>query len=277
MNAPENLQIRRAETQADYRACQEAQRLAWGITEESYLVPIATLVGANLHGGLVLGAFRPDGTAVGLSFAFLGRVGGRIGLYSQLTGVVPSHQGQGLGYALKQEQFSIARAEGLPFVAWAFDPLQSGNAHFNLDKLGATASVYIDDMYGPRSDALNAGVPTDRVLAIWEADPQLPPPVRPSSADESRLPRLVTCGPTIDDAPLTTSVRELGSPPFLVVEFPARIAELRARHPAAAERWRKAVRQGLRDAFSSGYRAIGVWRPSDPTGSRRCGYVLANH
>ena len=36
-------------------------------------IPIATMVGANLHGGLVLGAFRPDGEAVAMSFAFLGR------------------------------------------------------------------------------------------------------------------------------------------------------------------------------------------------------------
>ena len=51
--------IRRAAVPADYRACQDAQRRAWGIVEDGYLVPIATLVGANLHGGLVLGAFRP--------------------------------------------------------------------------------------------------------------------------------------------------------------------------------------------------------------------------
>ena len=65
----DEITIRRAETLADYRACQEAQRQAWGITEEGYVVPIATMVGAKLHGGLVLGAFLPDGEAVGMSFA----------------------------------------------------------------------------------------------------------------------------------------------------------------------------------------------------------------
>src|SRR3954465_15770606 len=118
------IDVRRAATPAEYRACQDAQRRAWGITEDHAVGPVATLVGAQLHGGLVLGAFLPDGSAVGLSFAFLGRIGGRLGLYSQLTGVVPGQQGRGIGGRLKQAQWQIARDEGLELIAWAFDPLQ---------------------------------------------------------------------------------------------------------------------------------------------------------
>src|SRR3954462_15008457 len=111
------ITIRRAETTADYRALQAAQRSAWGIVEEGYVVPIATLVGAQLHGGLVLGAFLPDGSAAGLSFAFLGRIGGRLGLYSQLTGIVPEYQDRGLGGRLKLAQRDFARSEGLSCIA----------------------------------------------------------------------------------------------------------------------------------------------------------------
>src|SRR3954464_6443316 len=118
----EAITIRRAETIADYRACQEAQRRAWGIAEENYVVPVATMVGAQHHGGLVLGAFLPDGEAVGLSFAFLGRTEGRLCLYSQLTGVVPGYQDRGIGYRLKTYQQEFARAEDVPCIAWAFDP-----------------------------------------------------------------------------------------------------------------------------------------------------------
>src|SRR5271163_4380223 len=98
------IMIRRAETVADYRACQIAQRQAWGITEEGYVIPVATMVGANLHGGLVLGAFLPNGEAVAMSFAFLGRIEGRLCLYSQLTGVVAGYQSRGLGYRIKLMQ-----------------------------------------------------------------------------------------------------------------------------------------------------------------------------
>ena len=39
------ITLRRAESVADYHACQDAQRLAWGITEDGYVIPIATMVG----------------------------------------------------------------------------------------------------------------------------------------------------------------------------------------------------------------------------------------
>src|SRR5947208_10581522 len=115
------ITIRRAESVDDYRACQDAQRRAWGLTEDSYVLPIATMVGAQLHGGLVLGAFLPGGEAAGVSFAFLGRVDGRLCFYSQLTGVVPGRQSGGLGYQLKQAQRTHALEAGIESIAWAFD------------------------------------------------------------------------------------------------------------------------------------------------------------
>ncbi len=167
-----DITIRPASSPDDYRACQEAQRGAWGLAEENYVVPVATMIGAQLHGGLVLGAFLDDGRAVGVSFAFLGRVNGRLCLYSQLTGIVPGYQDKGLGTQLKLAQRDFALNQNIEVIAWAFDPLQSGNARFNLDKLGASASHYIVDMYGPRTDALSADTPTDRLIAEWETSPK---------------------------------------------------------------------------------------------------------
>lgn len=256
----EEWTIRPAKTPADYVACQEAQRQAWGITDESYIVPIATLVGANLHGGLVLGAFRPDGTAAGLSFGFLGRIGGRLGLYSQLTGIVPEFQGKGLGRQLKQSQFAWAVEQGLEVVAWAFDPLQAGNAHFNFDVLGATGRQYVDNMYGPRNDPLNAGVPTDRLIAEWK-----------TASSPRPLPKLPT--DPIHNLPQLTGWTE-PQDPLVLVELPANIQHLRQEDPAAAEQWRSQVRNGLTLAFSQGYRAIGTIR-EEAEGRRRCFYLLS--
>ncbi len=185
----DEITIRRAETIADYRACQEAQRLAWGISDEGYLIPVATMVGANLHGGLVLGAFRPSGEAVAMSFAFLGRIDGRLCLYSQLTGVVPAYQSRGLGYRIKVCQREIARAEGIELIVWAFDPLQAGNAHFNLTRLGATAGRYIENMYGERTDALNAGVRTDRLIVEWRTSDAAPLVL--ARSELASIPRLI--------------------------------------------------------------------------------------
>ena len=183
--------------------------------DEGYVVPIATMVGANLHGGLVLGAFLPDGQAVAMSFAFLGRIEGRLCLYSQLTGVLPAYQSRGLGYSIKIHQRDLARAEGIGKIAWAFDPLQAGNAYFNLHAPRRYARRYIENMYGPRTDALNAGMPTDRLIAEWDIK------VEPEEArsfllpDQSSLPHLIEVG---GEADLLVPVRvnfEMGSSPVL--------------------------------------------------------------
>ena len=265
------ITIRRAASVADYRACQDAQRRAWGLAEESYVVPIATLVGAQLHGGLVLGAFLPDGTAVGVSFAFLGRIEGRLCLYSQLTGVVPGYQAHGLGGRLKHAQRAIARAEGLDLIAWAFDPLQAGNARFNLARLGATAGRYVEDMYGPRTDALNAGLPTDRLIAEWETADRPRPEF---DAAALALPRAIATTERPDGEWDVAGVELPAGAPRVLLEIPADINDLRAHDARRAERWRLAVRQGFLAAFGAGYRAVGFLR--DESGERRrCFYLLA--
>jgi predicted GNAT superfamily acetyltransferase len=275
----EEITIRRAETVADYRACQEAQRRAWGITEDGYLIPVATMVGANLHGGLVLGAFRPDGEAVAMSFAFLGRIEGRLGLYSQLTGVVPGYQSQGLGYRIKIHQRDFARAEGIETIAWAFDPLQAGNAHFNLVRLGASVGRYIDNMYGERTDALNAGVPTDRLIAEWDTTKDSNAGIRPDAA--TVYPRLINTtaeqGSESDRDAVPVPVGGLPWPyhesSSLLLEIPADIARLRRDRPDLAEKWRLAVRNAFQSAFADGYRAASFVRDETVT-PRRAFYVL---
>ncbi len=274
----DEITIRRAETVADYRACQDAQRRAWGIGEDGYLIPVATMVGANLHGGLVLGAFLPDGQAVAMSFAFLGRIEGRLCLYSQLTGVVPGYQSQGLGYRIKMHQRDFAQAEGIGLIAWAFDPLQAGNAHFNLARLGATAGRYVENMYGERTDALNAGVPTDRLIAEWDTGKESNPGIRPDVA--TVLPRLINTtaeqgGASGPDAAPTggMSVQHFDDRPSLLIEIPADIARLRRDRPELAERWRLAVREAFQAAFAAGYRAISFVRDETVT-PRRVFYVL---
>ena len=248
----DKITIRRAETLAEYHACQDAQRLAWGITEDGYLVPIATLVGANLNGGLVLGAFLADGRAIAMSFGFLGRVKGRLCLYSQLTGVVPGYQSLGLGYEIKQLQREYAIAEELPIISWAFDPLQARNAYFNLDKLGVRARRYIIDMYGPRSDELNAGATTDRLIVEWEMNPQ------PHPKGDSETPVPIASTPALIETRVghhSGVVEPVGvKPPAgadrVLLEIPADVDVLRRDYPDLAREWEQTVRKAFTTAFA---------------------------
>lgn len=260
---PPPITIRKAETAGDYLACQSAQRQSWGLADESYVVPIATMVGAQEHGGLVLGAFLPDGQAVGVTFAFLGRAEGRIVLYSQLTGIIPGYQGQGLGYLLKTAQRDFARAEEIPCIAWAFDPLQAGNAHFNLAKLGATSNRFIPNMYGPRTDALNRNATTDRLIALWETETSAPG-MRPAE----EMPRLIL---KIATKPVFGGILESGTD--LRLDIPGEINKLRILAPEMADYWTQAVREAFLAAFATGYRATGFER-SGSGASEECFYRL---
>jgi len=272
------ITIRRAVSVADYRACQDAQRRAWGIDEDGYVIPVATMVGANLHGGLVLGGFLTNGEAVATSFAFLGRIEGRLCFYSQLTGVVPPYQSRGLGYQIKLLQREIARTERIDLIAWAFDPLQAGNAHFNLARLGARPSRYKPNMYGERTDRMNAGFPTDRLIAEWSTTAA--PPAEISSASAATFPRLIETavgeaegpgGGTL--VPLAVRAPAALDAPRLLLEIPIDISGLRREQPALAERWRVAVGQAFRLAFEGSYRAVQFIR-DDASGHRRGFYLL---
>ena len=266
----DQVTIRTAETPADYRALQEAQRRAWGIVDDTTILPVATMASARHHGGFVAGAFLPEGVAVGVSFGFLGRIDGRLCLYSQLTGVVPGYQSRGLGLRLKEAQREFCRAEGIGLIAWAFDPLQAGNAHFNLQKLGATCRRIVPDMYGPRTDALNAGFPTDRLIAQWEID-AVPPAAL--SADEAReLPRVLVRPPIseIERRGLSTGIMALievqghdmprstlPEGPRSLLEIPSSIFEMRRDNPGRAMSWQLSVSNALAGCFEMGYRAAG--------------------
>lgn len=270
----DQITLRRAESVADYLACQNAQKLAWGITEDGYVIPIATMVGANLHGGLVLGAFLADGRAVAMSFAFLGRVEGRPCLYSQLTGVVPGRQSAGLGYEIKMLQREFAISEGLPTIAWAFDPLQARNAHFNLVKLGAAVRRYVVDMYGARTDQLNAGAATDRLIAEWDVNRE---PGRAALASPAEVfettPALIETQAIAEGLAEPVGARLPSGAARVWLEVPSDVAGLRRHHPSLAGRWAKAVRSAFVDALAAGYEAVGFVR-EDTDECSRCGYLL---
>jgi predicted GNAT superfamily acetyltransferase len=269
----EHVIIRRARSIADYRACQEAQKRAWGIAADGYLIPVATMVGANLHGGLVLGAFLASGEAVAMSFAFLGKIESRLCLYSQLTGVVPEHQSHGLGLEIKRFQGQVARSEGIERIAWAFDPLQAGNAHFNLSRVGARATRYVENMYGQRIDRLNAGVPSDRLIAEW--DVVASPPVPPAFDSVSELPRLIELKELRRHNLVPVGVRPISGhdEPRVLLEIPVDITALRSEDPGLAEAWRSLVGQAFQRAFEQSYRAVQFVRDDSST-FRRGFYIL---
>ncbi len=262
------ITIRPIHDPAELRACQDVQRRTWGITEDGYVVPVATLAAASAYGGLVLGAFDGD-RLVGFSFAFRGVLDGMPILYSQLTGVLPEAQGGGTGRRIKQWQRTWARAQGLSLVAWAFDPLQAMNAHYNLVALGAVATHYHPNFYGPREDALNPGLPTDRLLCVWSTtDPLLakPDPRDGETTFAVRSWHMHGGGPGVSVSPaadIWAKARYIG------IEIPRDLKSVHPHGPKLLEDWQAAVRLAFIEGFAAGYRAM-TFRRSD----ERAYYIL---
>src|SRR5688572_21333039 len=108
----ETISIRRLVTHEDFRAAEDVQRAAWGMTTDTPLVPSHLLVTMEHNGGLVLGAFLPDGSVIGVLFGFIGSTGDQRVQWmgtpyfhcSHMMGVHPEYQHRSVGYALKSVQ-----------------------------------------------------------------------------------------------------------------------------------------------------------------------------
>ena len=73
-----------------------------------------------------------------------------------------------MGWALKAYQREVLLERGITTMFWTFDPLESRNAHLNLNKLGAVADEYVQDMYGQTDSPLHRGIGTDRFIPRWD-------------------------------------------------------------------------------------------------------------
>jgi predicted GNAT superfamily acetyltransferase len=162
------FQIKKCTTLPDFHRCVEIQKQVWGESDLE-TEPYVTFVVANQTGGQVLGAF--DGpTMVGFTMALVGVHGKTPYLHSHMTGVLPEYRDRKIGRALKLFQREEALGRDIRLIEWTFDPLETRNAHFNLNRLGAIVRTYIPDFYGITSSPLHRDLPTDRLLAEWHLD-----------------------------------------------------------------------------------------------------------
>jgi predicted GNAT superfamily acetyltransferase len=222
----------------EFQRCVALQREIWG--EEDIEVEPATLfVVATETGGQVLGAFDGD-RLVGYTLALVGFADGKVFLHSHMTGVHGDYRDQGVGRRLKLFQREEALGRGIRLIVWTFDPLETRNAHFNLNRLGAMARKYLPNLYGLTSSPLHRGLPTDRLWVEWQ----------------------------LDSARVVGALSDLAAQPE-AASFDARI-EL----PAKLELWKqsdtarvRSVQARIREEFSAwfarGYAAVGVSKSSE--------------
>ena len=163
-----DIQIRKCVALPDFHRCVEIQKAVWNESDLE-TEPYTTFVVANQTGGQVLGAF--DGpTMVGFTMALVGVRDKTPYLHSHMTAVLPESRNRKIGRALKLFQREEALSRDIRRIEWTFDPLETRNAHFNLNRLGAIVRTYIPNFYGITSSPLHRSLPTDRLLAEWHLD-----------------------------------------------------------------------------------------------------------
>jgi predicted GNAT superfamily acetyltransferase len=157
--------IRHCHALEEFQACVDLQREIW--EEEPLEVEPATMFVVAAHtGGQVLGSFD-GGMLVGFTLAVAGLEGNQPYLHSHMTGIKDGYRDQGIGRRLKFFQREDALRRGIEVIRWTFDPLEIRNAHFNLNRLGATCRKYLPNLYGVTTSPLHRGLRTDRLLAEW--------------------------------------------------------------------------------------------------------------
>lgn len=257
LSGSEQIQIRRVSGIEEYQRCEALQARIWGV-DDIVRVPTLDLITAQENGGIVLGAFHPEGEMVGFVYSFPGRTrSGRWKQCSIVMGVDAAYRSLGLGYHLKMAQRETAMAEGFDLVTWTFDPLQTVNAYLNLHKLGAQVRTYLVNHYGT-GNGLNAGLETDRFLVEWDlSEPALHR--CPLPLEQIPVVNQIDLSP-VHGLPLAVEGDEAAEGEWLRVQVPNQLALLKTHDLPAARHWRAVTRSLFQSYLAKGYVLVDLKR-----------------
>ncbi len=260
-NSPDIL-YRHCNSDADYAACVALQEATWGSED---VVPLTLLKAAQKVGGIVAGAFDSSGRMLGSVFGLTGMRDGQPTHWSHMLAVTPEARGIGIAYGLKRFQRDALLDVGIDRMYWTYDPLESINAHFNINRLGARPIEYVQDMYGGGgANLLHQGLGTDRFVVRWE--------LRNNEAVDSTT--------NANDAQVLNEVTDehwsVANPDdagCVRIEVPQDIQALKKTRPEEARAWRMSTREAIQRCLDSGFAVTGFDRAVD----HRCYYILESN
>ena len=221
------IQVRKLETLTDQTLGRDIFDKTWAMDSGTEITP--NLLQAMVHSGAYLSGAFIDKKCVGAAFAFPATTKG-LHLHSHMTAVLDKYRDQGIGYALKIDQWHWAKKNNYAEITWTFDPLVARNAKLNLIKLGVDISAYYPNFYGDMPDALNAGDESDRVMASWKV---------------------------VGEQPLAKSVITNPSGSDRLIKIPEDIVAIRSEDISENLKWRHKVRDEFMQAFKKGGKVVG--------------------
>lgn len=161
------MTIRECISVDDFQQCIELERAVWKDADIG-IMPIRLYMISRACNAPTIGAFEPSGRLVGFVHTMLALRDGHVAYHSHLAAVIETRRHQDIGFRMKLAQRQRAIEQGVSLIFWTFDPLQSRNAHLNINKLGAIIGRYEVNYYSEGlSTVFDADVPSDRVFAEW--------------------------------------------------------------------------------------------------------------
>jgi predicted GNAT superfamily acetyltransferase len=272
------ITFKQLKTLEDLNPCESLQEAVWDFNKSDIIPPRFMRVLCK-HGGFAMGAFDAD-KMIGFVFGVPAIHYGQPSQHSHMLAVLPEYRNYNIGYKLKIAQRKEALNRNIDLITWAFDPLQSKNAHLNINKLGVTACSYDINLYGESSSSkLHSGLGTDRLLAEWwlvsdkvktiidgHADDTVKrPPAKGMNINRTERDERGLLVPEEPDLSLTDDV--------LLLEIPADIDKMKVSDIEAAHRWRELIQKAFLHYFNAGYyvNSLQVEREGS---TRRTYYVL---
>lgn len=281
--------IREVSSNEDTVQIEEVQRLAWGMPDIE-VIPSRFMHALEHNGACLLGAYVED-KIVGFSFGLIGLTAtispavvekaGPFHMYSAITGILPEYQVSGVGYQLKMAQRDIALKAGIRLITWTFDPLESRNGHFNVNKLGVVCGRYLRNFHG-QMGGINAGLPTDRFYVEWWLDSkrvQLVASGQPLAFNKAALladGAVMVNSAVRSEAALPIPRAEIiqSDAPRLLAEIPADFQQVKRQDMSLAIEWRHYSRRLFEHYFEAGYQVTGFVRHVESEAFNRSYYLL---
>jgi len=162
-----SVTIRECISVEDFQQCLDLERAVWK-DDDIGIMPIRLYMISKACNAPTIGAFDLSGRLVGFVHTMIALMAGRVVYHSHLAAVLEDLRHKDIGFRMKLAQRQHAINAGVPLIMWTFDPLQSRNAHLNINKLGAVIRRYENNYYSEGlSNVFDAGVPSDRVFAEW--------------------------------------------------------------------------------------------------------------
>ena len=217
----------------------------------------SNLLQAMVHNGTYVSGVFVQGEVVAAAFAFPGiDTNKHLHLHSHMAAVKEKYRNRNIGSALKWHQRAWALENGYETITWTFDPLVRRNARLNLVKLGVQVFEYFSDFYGDLPDALNAGDPTDRVIAKWSLLSDRVIEAARNLNLEIPLDSIPVALANVFEEPVKEEVPVTAGK--VAVYLPKDIIEMRSTDSGSAMAWRLALRAELEPRLKAGWHIAGL-------------------